>query len=56
MAFSSLQAEQAEGTAITLHVGLNAHEHLMVKWETAVGTEGPSSQELLVFSLERGAM
>lgn len=53
MAFLSLQEEQAGGTAITLHVGLNSHEHLMAKRETAMGTEGPSSQELVLFSLER---
>lgn len=53
MAFSSLQAEQAGGTAITLNVGLNTHEHLMVKRETVVGTEDHSSQELGLFSLER---
>lgn len=35
MAFLSLQEEQAGGTAITLHVGLNSHEHLMAKRETA---------------------
>lgn len=49
MAFSSLQAG---GTAITLHVGLNTDEQLMVKRETAVGTESPSSKELVLFSLE----
>lgn len=52
MAFSSLQAEQAGGTATMLHVGWNIHERLMVERETVVGTEGCSSQEL-VFSLER---
>lgn len=53
MAFSSLQAEQAGGTAITLLMGLNTHEHLMARRETAVGTEGPSSQEVVLCSLER---
>ena len=53
MAFLSLQAEQAGGAAITLHVGLNTHEWLMAKREKATGTEGHSSQALVLLSLER---
>lgn len=44
MAFPPLQVEQAGGTVITLHVGLNTHEHLKTKREKATGTEGHSSQ------------
>ena len=53
MAFPSLQAEQG-GTAITLQMGLNTHECLTAeRRENAMGTDGHSSQALVLLSLER---